>query len=254
MTSDEKKAAAREAAARYRKTDGYKIFRKRYYAENRASNLARSKAWRENNRERYRELLRASAKTRTPETKARYAEVSKVWRLNNRERIRACQSRNYKAAYARQRPNVLKAYRYKYKNDPSFRARVDAKNKEWRANHPESTRRYTKNWGAKNPIKLRAYAFTANRKRKHIIKLRTINPKAITKYVASIKSRSTAPCYYCGEITPISKIQFDHIFPLSRGGDHSVGNLCVACENCNRKKHNTLVRDWKRSGQQLLGI
>jgi 5-methylcytosine-specific restriction endonuclease McrA len=48
-----------------------------------------------------------------------------------------------------------------------------------------------------------------------------------------------SPCYLCGQIAK----GIDHIIPLSKGGNHSIGNLAPCCISCNRKKHaNFLVQ------------
>ena len=40
-------------------------------------------------------------------------------------------------------------------------------------------------------------------------------------------------CYLCGKTAK----GIDHIVPLSKGGNHSIGNLAPCCINCNSKKH-----------------
>lgn len=45
-------------------------------------------------------------------------------------------------------------------------------------------------------------------------------------------------CYYChAEMTGRTK-SLDHKTPLSRGGEHSITNVVVACKSCNTRKHN----------------
>lgn len=48
-------------------------------------------------------------------------------------------------------------------------------------------------------------------------------------------------CCYCQTQTANSGIplSFDHIVPLSKGGDSTFGNVCSACRTCNEFKHNT---------------
>lgn len=36
----------------------------------------------------------------------------------------------------------------------------------------------------------------------------------------------------------------DHVHPLSRGGRHVIGNLCIACPPCNIKKNAKALDDW----------
>lgn len=51
----------------------------------------------------------------------------------------------------------------------------------------------------------------------------------------SIIHRDKGVCQYCGKL-PGGRVAVDHMVPLSRGGDSSVGNLCVACPKCNGSK------------------
>lgn len=43
-------------------------------------------------------------------------------------------------------------------------------------------------------------------------------------------------CYLCGDVIALGDRHVDHIFPLSKGGEHRPSNLAVACSDCNLKK------------------
>lgn len=47
-------------------------------------------------------------------------------------------------------------------------------------------------------------------------------------------------CQECHCNVPDTKIEFDHIIPVSKGGPVNVDNLRVLCKDCNRKKSNSL--------------
>jgi 5-methylcytosine-specific restriction endonuclease McrA len=49
-------------------------------------------------------------------------------------------------------------------------------------------------------------------------------------------------CAYCGART---KLQVEHVIPLSRGGRHSIGNVVPACGPCNMSKSDRLLVEWK---------
>jgi len=50
-------------------------------------------------------------------------------------------------------------------------------------------------------------------------------------------------CIYCGVSN--GAMTADHLVPLSRGGEHMLGNLVPACLSCNSKKHNKyLGSEW----------
>lgn len=61
-------------------------------------------------------------------------------------------------------------------------------------------------------------------------------------------------CYYCSKKVSTKSIHFDHIIPLSKGGPHSVDNLCVSCAECNMQKHDNPIEKWVKFGQQILAI
>lgn len=45
-------------------------------------------------------------------------------------------------------------------------------------------------------------------------------------------------CAYCRttESLTVTSFEFEHIVPLSKGGETVFGNLCLACPSCNRYK------------------
>lgn len=43
-------------------------------------------------------------------------------------------------------------------------------------------------------------------------------------------------CAYCGRY--FDELTLDHVFPVSKGGDHTRGNVVPACVECNSKKGN----------------
>lgn len=50
--------------------------------------------------------------------------------------------------------------------------------------------------------------------------------------------RDGGACAKCGAT---ADLQFDHIIPVSRGGNSSAANLQVLCGSCNRKKSDTIA-------------
>lgn len=51
-----------------------------------------------------------------------------------------------------------------------------------------------------------------------------------------IYERDNKSCYACGVALEFSKVELDHLVPVSRGGDSSPENLAVSCQFCNRSR------------------
>jgi hypothetical protein len=48
-------------------------------------------------------------------------------------------------------------------------------------------------------------------------------------------------CVYCGNTPNESKLEIDHIVPVSKGGTNLIQNLIRSCFDCNRGKSNNLL-------------
>lgn len=59
-----------------------------------------------------------------------------------------------------------------------------------------------------------------------------ISSKITTKELAQWWEAQEKVCYLCGD----EGKDFDHIIPLSRGGEHSLSNLRICCTSCNSVK------------------
>lgn len=57
-----------------------------------------------------------------------------------------------------------------------------------------------------------------------------------------VSMREGVRCTYCGcEDEPL---EYDHIFPVSRGGTNAASNLTLACRKCNSSKRGKTLREW----------
>lgn len=182
-----------------------------------------------------------------PQNKERIKGYRKNWEANNLEAARAKRNRKSKKYYARKKDRLTaykKAYYLKH------RERLLQKSKDHHAANRERRNSYIKRWQKANPEKVHYHG----NKRRALELAAQGNLITIQAYVRSVKSRRTAVCYYCGTRFASSKVHFDHIVPLAKGGAHSAENLCVSCPPCNRRKHTKLLPEFKIEGQQLLFV
>jgi len=199
------------------------------------------------------------------------------WYLRNRQK-RLAQTAAY---YASHKSLILSAGKEWSKRNPE---KVKARELRYRNAHPENVQKWNREWHnkrteeqrelkrkqqrehySKNKQKVNArnrrwrqankpLILARDLKRKALKIQATVNLAGITAWISLVKSRKTSTCYYCQKRVSVDKIHFDHIIPLSKGGSHSVENLCVACATCNLKKNNKPVRVFTRIGQQLLEV
>lgn len=51
-------------------------------------------------------------------------------------------------------------------------------------------------------------------------------------------------CVYCAAGLGLENATLDHVYPLSRGGNHAPGNLVSACQACNQLKGSMLPAEF----------
>lgn len=175
----------------------------------------------------------------------------------------------YQRAYNAKRASKDKEYRTLRKDHINALRRL--RKKRWRmAGKPPTPQRpkrktyvpppwygreNTRRWRAKNP----EWAKQNNRKawlrrRARLAAASIGNEQTILGFVNSVRTKKYVRCYYCQTKTAGKTCHIDHIVPLSKGGRHSIDNLCVSCPGCNLSKHNRLLRDYIKLGQQLLSL
>lgn len=70
-------------------------------------------------------------------------------------------------------------------------------------------------------------------------------PGIPTAIARAVYERDGGTCVYCGAHE--GRMHLDHVKPWSKGGLHSVNNLCVSCANCNMSKGAKTLEDWLAS-------
>lgn len=51
-------------------------------------------------------------------------------------------------------------------------------------------------------------------------------------------------CAYCGAD---GDLHIEHVIPISKGGEHHLGNILPACQRCNYSKRSASVEEWYRA-------
>lgn len=93
--------------------------------------------------------------------------------------------------------------------------------------------KYSSEYKKNNPLKNNEY----NARRR--AKIRRVQVEKVD-YKAIIK-RDKMICYLCGKEITRSKLSFDHVTPISRGGKHNKSNIKCTHKRCNFKKHAKLL-------------
>jgi 5-methylcytosine-specific restriction endonuclease McrA len=124
-----------------------------------------------------------------------------------------------------------------------------AKAAAWKRAHPEQTREINRRYDREHPEKARA---RLGLRRARLRGARIGDQKAVRAFYRAMRLTPLVPCYYCGKNTKPGKRyrHVDHIIPISRGGAHSVENLCCACQKCNASKSTKTPGEF--TGQLLL--
>jgi 5-methylcytosine-specific restriction protein A len=60
--------------------------------------------------------------------------------------------------------------------------------------------------------------------------------RKLKKTQAWLRKVNTGICHYCEKKFQPSELTLDHIVPLARGGESTLGNSVPACRDCNRDK------------------
>ena len=138
----------------------------------------------------------------------------------------------YAAKFYLQNSEQIKANSKKYVLDNPEKHRTN--NNKWRLANKEKANSAVRKHRLANLEKYRYYE-SVRRAKKLSNGVYKISSKELKKLYES-------PCAYCG-----SKefIEMDHVIPISRGGQHSIGNLVPACSRCNKRKSDKLLVEWR---------
>lgn len=109
--------------------------------------------------------------------------------------------------------------------------RILARTREYSRRHADKKKAQALEWARRNPEKRRAISHNDKVKRR-------LKEKAGDSTAVIFKWIQATPkvCYWCGDKCK-RKYHIDHYQPLSKGGEHRISNLVIACPTCNLRKN-----------------
>jgi 5-methylcytosine-specific restriction endonuclease McrA len=154
-------------------------------------------------------------------------------------------SKKYKALWAKQNPEKMKASQKKYNKTQKAKERWrrygekhreerNAYSREYHKNHRKHYNEVHRKWVGKNKDKARHIDRKQHARRKQAIGSHTLEEWN------EIKKAQNYRCAKCGKK---KKLTIDHIIPLSKGGTHYRDNIQALCKSCNCKKSNKMLEN-----------
>jgi 5-methylcytosine-specific restriction endonuclease McrA len=160
----------------------------------------------------------------------------KAYRIANAEKIRA-----YKKAHYIANHRDMLAYAKAYHNAHS--EKLKARKKAYRIVNRDKLNAYCKAWKIANPEKVS--------QSQHLRRARKISgtigdAAPMLAWEKQWRTAKLVNCYWCNSRISGKNAHMDHIQPLSKGGAHSIENLCISCQPCNNRKSAKAIEEWNR--------
>ena len=143
------------------------------------------------------------------------AEYKKAWRAENRDKVLASKKRSYE----RNKESILKANAKYRQENHNRRLEIERESRK------------------KNKEKNRPF-----KNARQSIRNRLVSGSKYVIIYKDLKKIYSQPCFNCGSTNNQS---LDHRIPLSRGGEHKIGNMLTLCQPCNASKHSKTIMEWK---------
>jgi 5-methylcytosine-specific restriction endonuclease McrA len=194
---------------------GYSEYQREWYYKNRERVLAQRKTYRENNKEKIKEYNRISREKRKEEA----AAYSARYYQEHKERIKGRRKLRYQ------------------KN----KAAVSEQGRIYREKNKEKVRLRRAKWKAANRVKCHQYW---HKRYAASMKSRIGNQSTIIEWESSWRKKKSVKCYWCETRFGPSACHCDHVVPISKGGSHSIENLCISCAKCNTSKGVNTLELW----------
>jgi 5-methylcytosine-specific restriction endonuclease McrA len=172
------------------------------------------------------EYIKQKSHDRYLRNKERVLERSKEWASNNPEKVLEKAAR-YRDKY----PDRTKESQQKHDKKPEAKIRFR------KYAQSEKGRAYKNVWMQANIDKVRKQGIIHSSARR----ARLENNGVYLVVEKDLRRLFSSDCVVCK--TPGEHV--DHIIPVSRGGQHAVGNLQMLCASCNLSKNNKTMIEWR---------
>jgi 5-methylcytosine-specific restriction endonuclease McrA len=170
----------------------------------------------------YNIYCKSCVKTRSQKTRDLDPEQNRIWQFAYAQKNRKSKSEK-----------DLKRYYFK-------KEEILIKNAEYRKTNHERRLEIERASRAKNINKIRYSKILSQAKRKKRLsecKVYDISDKDLNRLYSD-------KCYNCDSTENQS---IDHRIPISRNGEHGIGNLMTLCRSCNASKKDKTIMEWKLS-------
>lgn len=162
------------------------------------------------------------------------AAANRRYREGHREELRLAA-----VAFRAEHPEYAAGYR------EANRESLRAKSLVYSEANSEAIRKRAQRRRQENPERVREIFFASRTRCRESYLLGKINSQHLRRasyrgeFVSSgergeLIEYFNSHCAYC--IRPLVQVTLDHIVPLSKGGEHSIGNIVPACQSCNSSK------------------
>ena len=188
--------------------------KKQYYEDNREHKIEWSKQYYLDNKKRIDERQKQYGETHREHKK----EYHKKW---------------FPEYYIKNREEILRKAKEHYENGGKERR------KEYYRKTSEIRRKYENTWAKTEKGKVKNQKSNSMRRTRERKIINTLTAQEWIDILKKYKFR----CAYCGkEFTLFDRETRDHVIPISKGGDNVKENIVPACQSCNSKKHNKILR------------
>lgn len=159
------------------------------------------------------------------------ARDQRTFKQQHPDRATATFKRWYEKHKDRERASARERSARDYAAQP--RRRLD-RQRDDRAQHPERRRAILATFARRHPGRLQELSKQNGGKRRALQLGATVGPPINYE---RIKQRDQMVCHICRTTVAAKDLQFDHVIPLARGGEHSERNLAVSHARCNQRKN-----------------